>query len=265
MTLEGKLKALQRALRDYGSLAVAFSGGVDSSFLLKSSHDVLGDRVLALTVDSVFVPRSEVEEAVRFCSKYGIRQMLVPMDVLSIPEVVGNPPDRCYYCKRTLFSRMKEITAEEGIALLAEGSNVDDDGDYRPGMRAIAELQILSPLKDAGLSKAEIRELSRQMGLPSWDKPSMACLASRIAYHETIDKDKLSAVEQAEELLRSLRIRQCRVRVHGTMARLEVLPEDFPIIIGQRDLLVEKLSALGFKYITLDLEGFQSGSMNKNI
>lgn len=265
MTTEDKNRYLQDTLRTYGTLAVAFSGGVDSCFLLKTAQLVLGERVLALTVDSVFVPRDELNETIAFCRDYGIRQILVQVDVLSIPEVVGNPPDRCYHCKRALFQRMKEIAHREGFRLLAEGSNTDDDSDYRPGRRAVAELEILCPLKDAGLNKAEIRELSRQLGLAGWNKPSQACLASRVPYEEALSEEKLGAIEQAEKLLHSLGFRQCRVRAHRTLARIEIPPDDFERILteGTRNKVSDALINLGFAYVTLDLVGFRSGSMNE--
>lgn len=265
MTLEEKYQKLLHILSGCGSLAVAFSGGVDSSFLLKAAQEALGENVLALTVDSLFVPRSEVSEAIDFCQQHGIRQQRMVADVLALPNVAENPADRCYYCKKALFERMKAAALACGISILAEGTNLDDEGDYRPGMRAIRELSVRSPLREAGLCKAEIRELSRRMGLESWDKPSMACLASRIAYGETLTAEKLHAVEQAEMLLRSFGIRQCRVRVHGTLARIELQPQDFCLLLDEplRRELVNKLKSFGFRYVSLDLEGFRSGSMNE--
>lgn len=263
MTLDDKLASLHRLIKEYDRLAVAFSGGVDSSFLLKTAHKVLGDQVLALTVDSVFIPRSEIENAVSFCRRYGIRQKIVDADVLADPDIKSNPPERCYFCKRRLFELLFNEAESESIHILAEGTNADDSGDYRPGMRALSELGIQSPLRKADLSKAEIRELSRRAGLDSWDKPSMACLASRIAYGESLSLEKLKAVEEAETLIRGFGVRQCRVRVHGALARVEVPPEDFPLLLEHRAPLVEKLRQLGFKYVTLDLEGFRSGSMNE--
>ena len=263
MTIDDKYQKLRDDLSRYDSLAVAFSGGVDSSFLLKTAHEVLGDRALALTVDSVFIPRAEIEEALSFCRRYGIRQKIVFADVLADSNIKSNPPDRCYYCKRGLFELLRNEAEAASIHVLAEGTNTDDDGDYRPGMRALSELGIQSPLRLAGLSKAEIRELSRRAGLDSWDKPSMACLASRIAYGESLSQEKLSAVEETETLIRGFGVRQCRVRVHGTLARIEVPPEEFSLLLKQRDALVEKLRQHGYSYITLDLEGFRSGSMNE--
>lgn len=265
MTLDDKFLRLQEIIADYKSLTVAFSGGVDSSFLLKTAQDVLGNRVLAITADSVLIPREELHAAQAFCQKYGIRQKLVYIDVLGIEKVRINPPDRCYYCKRRIFERMLDAGAEEGIFILAEGSNQDDEADYRPGMRAIRELSIRSPLREAKLCKAEIRELSKRMGLNIWNKPSMACLASRVPYGDALRSDKLRAVEQAELLLHSIGLRQCRVRVHGTLARIEVPPVDYPLIMNEkkRQEIVEAFKKYGFSYVSLDLEGFRSGSMNE--
>lgn len=265
MTLNEKKLKLREILRVYGSLAVAFSGGVDSCFLLKTAHEVLGGRVLAVTADSVFIPRAEIQEAQEFCRRYGIRQKLVAIDVLGLECVKNNPPDRCYHCKRGIFEHMIEAAAEDGISMMAEGSNLDDEGDYRPGMRAIRELSIRSPLKEAGLGKAEIRELSKRMGLDTWDKPSMACLASRVPYGDKLSKEKLYAVERAEQLLHSFGIRQCRVRIHGSLARIELQPEDFKLIMtaDNRNKIIAACKEFGFSYVSLDLEGFRSGSMNE--
>ena len=267
MTRNEKHLKLREILREYGSLAVAFSGGVDSCFLLKTAHEVLGGSVLAVTADSVFIPRAEIQEAQEFCRRYGIRQKLVAIDVLGLECVKNNPPDRCYHCKRGIFERMIEAAAEEGICMIAEGSNLDDEGDYRPGMRAIRELSVRSPLKEVGLGKAEIRELSKRMGLDTWDKPSMACLASRVPYGDKLSKEKLYAVERAEQLLHDLGIRQCRVRCHGTLARIEVLPEDFKRVMNDeiREKLIGSFKEYGFSYVSMDLEGFRSGSMNETL
>lgn len=267
MTIDEKFRKLREIITECDSLAVAFSGGVDSSFLLKCAHDVLGDRVLAVTADSVFIPSMEIQAAQDFCRQYGIRQKLVSIDVFGMNGVKENPPDRCYHCKRGIFERLLAAAREEGISVVAEGSNLDDDGDYRPGMRAIRELSVRSPLKEAGLNKAEIRELSKRIGLDTWDKPSMACLASRIPYGEALSKEKLRAVEQAEQLLHDLGIRQCRVRCHGTLARIEVLPEDFKRVMYDeiREKLIGSFKEYGFSYVSMDLEGFRSGSMNETL
>ena len=267
MTINEKHQKLQEIIAGCEKLAVAYSGGVDSSFLLKTAYDFLGDRVLALTADSVFIPRAEIQSAEGFCQRYGIRQKLIQIDVLSVIGVKDNPPDRCYLCKRGIFARLLEAAAKEGISVIAEGSNLDDEGDYRPGMRAIRELSVRSPLKEAGLNKTEIRELSRRIGLDTWDKPSMACLASRVPYGEELSCEKLRRVEQAEQLLHDLGIIQCRVRCHGSLARIEVPPEDFNRILdgSARQTIVDSFRQFGFSYVSLDIKGFRSGSMNETL
>ena len=257
-----KLERLKSYLRSLDSVAVAFSSGVDSTFLLKVAHDVLGDKVLALTAASVFVPRKEIDTAKNFCAKENIRQIIFEAEILKVEGVRENPVERCYLCKRELFKNFLRIARENNFVHVVEGSNTDDVGDFRPGMKALAELEIKSPLRIAGLSKAEIRELSREMNLPTADKPSMACLASRFVYGEILTPEKLSAVEAAEEFLHAANFNQLRVRVHQNIARIEILPDDFPKLIELRGAVVEKLKSLGFDYVTLDLQGFRSGSMN---
>ena len=257
-----KLEDLKDYLRGLGSVAVAFSGGVDSTFLLKVAHDVLGDKVLALTAASKFVPRRELEESKKFCSDNSIRQIIFEADVLNIDGVKENPADRCYLCKRELFKNFLRIAEENNISTVVEGSNMDDASDYRPGMKALAELKIKSPLREVGLYKAEIRELSKEMNLPTWDKPSMACLASRFVYGEALTEDKLSMVEAAEEFLLSAGFKQLRVRVHDNLARIEVLPADFDKIIKLHAEISARLKSIGFDYVTLDLQGYRVGSMN---
>ena len=225
--LHEKYSILQSRLSELGSLAVAFSGGVDSTFLLRVAHDVLGDRALAVTAAPPFVPVREQKEAADFCRTAGIRQIVIPPDALDMNSIRHNPPDRCYHCKRIIFSRIIEAAGQNGIRHVAEGSNTDDTGDYRPGMRAIRELGVLSPLLDAGLSKSDIRVLSRELDLPTWDKPSFACLASRFVYGEAITDERLAMVDRAEQLLLDLGFRQFRVRIHGDLARVEILPADF--------------------------------------
>lgn len=256
-----KLDNLKNFLRDLGSVAVAYSGGVDSTFLLKVAHDVLGDNVLALTSASKFIPRSELDAAKKFCADNKIRQIIFTADVLNIAGIAENPINRCYLCKRELFKNFLRLA--EG-KILVEGSNMDDCSDFRPGMKAIAELKIKSPLQAVGLYKAEIRELSREMNLPTWDKPSMACLASRFVYGETLTAQKLAAVEAAEDFLLSAGFAQMRVRVHGNLARIEILPEQFDKLLSLREEISARLKSLGFDYVTLDLQGYRMGSMNLN-
>ena len=259
-----KFERLKNFLFTLNSVAVAYSGGVDSTFLLKTAHDVLGDKVIALTATSEFVPRRELDEAIKFCNEEKIRQVIFTADVLAIDGISDNPVDRCYLCKRELFKNFLRLAEENGAACVVEGSNVDDEGDYRPGMKALAELEIKSPLRVARLYKSEIRELSRRMNLPTADKPSFACLASRFVYGERLTEEKLSMVERAEELLRIREFNQFRVRIHGKLARIEILPEDFEKIMQSelRAEIVEKFTAYGFEYVSLDLQGYRAGSMN---
>ena len=260
-----KYEKLKSIIKDCGKIAIAFSGGVDSTFLTKVAKDVLGENAVAVTISSILVTDDELKEADDFCKVENIEHLIYKADVLSIPGFEDNPPDRCYICKKAIFTNVQNLVGERGISVIAEGTNVDDDGDYRPGMRAIKELGIRSPLKEAGLTKAEIRELSCMLGLKTWNKPSCACLASRFAYGEVINKDKLDMIYSAECYIRSLGFEQFRVRLQDGIARIELRPADIQKFIenGIKDKVSEKLHALGFKYVSLDLDGYRLGSMNE--
>ena len=268
-SIDKKYGDLCNFLKSEGKLAVAFSAGVDSTLLLKAAIDALGSgNVLAVTAVSHSFPERENREAEQFCSDNGVRRVIVEVDQLSIPGFRENPADRCYICKKELFGRMIEAARENGFEKVAEGSNLDDLSDYRPGLKAIAELGVLSPLREAELSKSEIREISERLGLPTWNKPSMACLATRFVYGETISDEKLLRVERSEELLRELGFKQYRVRIHGNdgrLARIEVLPSEFGKLLENRAEIAGKLREYGFEYVSMDLEGYRTGSMNEVI
>ncbi len=261
-----KLETLQNELRRLGRVMIAFSGGVDSTFLLQVAHMTLGDAAMAITARSGVVPKRDVAEAEEFCQKQGIRHLYFDFDELEVPGFAENPPDRCYICKKTLFSNFLRLAAESG-AQLCEGSNMDDLGDYRPGLKALAELDVHSPLRVAQLSKAEIRLLSHKLGLPTWDKPTFACLASRFVYGERITAAKLAAVDKAEQLLWELGFKQFRVRVHGDLARIELLPEQLMLAVEERmrAVIYSRLKEFGFAYVALDLKGYRTGSMNETL
>jgi len=262
--LAAKLERLEKKIFRLNRVLVAFSGGVDSTFLLKVASDVLGPNVLAVVAGSETYPTKEVEAARRLARKLGVRHRYIHTSELRNPKFTSNSRERCYHCKRELFGRLKDIAAKERIRFVLDGANYDDRLEYRPGGRAGAELGIRSPLKEAGLTKDEIRALSRRFGLPTWDKPSMACLASRFPYGTRIEKKSLSQVGRAEDELRKLGFGQLRVRHHGSVARIEVEPEEFPRVIqsGTRDKIVRGLKKLGYLYVTFDLEGYRTGSLN---
>lgn len=264
-TTQEKYQALQIYLRELGSVAIAFSGGVDSSFLLRVAHDVLGDKAIAVTASSCSFPERELREARAFCQQYGISHIVCKSEELDIDGFRQNPANRCYLCKHELFEKIWQIARQQGISAVAEGSNVDDRGDYRPGLIAVKELGVKSPLQQAELTKAEIRELSHELGLSTWNKQSFACLSSRFVYGETISEEKLGMVDKAEQVLLDLGFHQVRVRIHGTIARIEIFPAEFEKLLHNKvySHIYQALKDLGFSYVTLDLGGYRTGSMNE--
>lgn len=266
MTPTDKKNLLINEIKKHKRVAVAFSGGVDSTFLLKMCIDTLGsDNVLALTADCSAFPKRELDETDRLCAETGATHLSVKIDQLQIDGFVKNSPLRCYYCKKELMSRLIKTAKDRGFDTLFEGSNANDDNDYRPGMRAVKELGVLSPLKSAGLTKPEIRQLSKALGLSTYSKPSLACLATRIQYDEEITADKLRMTDEAEQVLCDLGFTQVRVRMCNNSARIEVLTDEMRLALDNAKYINDSLKKIGYDFVSLDLEGYKSGKMNINI
>lgn len=265
--LAGKFDILCETLSSYGKLAVAFSGGVDSTLLLRTAHDVLGDDVVAITGVSPSIPAREIEEARDFCKTEGIHHLLVDTHEFDIEGFDHNPKDRCYHCKRELFTCVRDAAAAHDIWTIAEGSNLDDEGDYRPGFKAIAEMDVVSPLRTAGLTKDDVRALAKFLGLEAWDKPAFACLNTRFAYGDLITNERLQMVDRAEDVLRDKGFAQVRVRIQDETARIEV-PEAQIAHLAEPDVrkpIIEQLKEIGFAYVSVDLQGYRTGSMNETL
>ena len=263
--LTSKFEKLKNKLAGLDNALIAYSGGVDSTLLLKVAADVLGKKLTAVTAHSEVTPPHDYEEAVIFAESLGVNYIVIKTDELQDANFVSNPPDRCYHCKSMLFKRLSEIAREKKIKWLLDGSNFDDITDYRPGSRAAKEFGVISPLKEAGLTKDEIRALSKEMSLPTWDKAASPCLASRVPYGQVITPEKLSRIGQSEEYLRTFGIKELRVRDHGDVARIEFPVDKMFLFLDEttRDKIIDKLKSFGYKYVALDLQGFRSGSLNE--
>jgi uncharacterized protein len=265
MLLQEKFQLLKDNMKERGSAAIAFSGGVDSTFLVKVAHEVLGNKMIAITATSSTYPERELQEAIKYANDMGVKHLIISSEELDIEGFASNPKNRCYYCKKELFSKINAIAKEHNIDYVYDGSNIDDVGDYRPGMQAARELEVISPLKEAKLTKEDIRELSKELDLPTWDKPAFACLSSRFPYGHQITAPKLKMVEEAEQFLLDMGIRQVRVRHHEEIARIEVSPKEREQFFNTEvmDLIGERFKEIGFTYVTLDMLGYRTGSMNE--
>ena len=265
METEEKLSKLKEVVSSLGSVVVAFSGGVDSTLVAKVCHDILKSNSMAVTARSETYPDFEFKEAQKLAKEIGIKHIVIDTSELAIEGFANNPPERCYFCKTELFGKLKEIAKEHGFLNVADGANLDDTQEFRPGLQASRELNVRSPLKESGLTKNDIREVSKMLNLPNWNKPAYACMSSRFPYGQSITEEKLSMVSEAEKYLRGLGLIQFRVRHHETIARIEVLPADISILtsLPTREELTIKFKEIGFTYVTLDLAGYRSGSMNE--
>ena len=263
--MDKKLKLLKEVLTEMESVLVAYSGGVDSTFLLKVAKDALDNKVVAATASSLTYPSCELENAKKIVEGLGISHLVITTDELSSLKFTNNLQDRCYWCKRELFSRLSYIAKKEGLRYVADGTNFGDTKDFRPGMKAAREFKIRNPLKEARLTKEDIRKLSKKLNLPTWNKPSLACLASRFPYGTKITRENLAKVDTAEGFLRNFGITQVRVRHHNQIARIEVLKDEIPKLLEKevKEKIVSKFKELGYVYVTVDLAGYRTGSMNE--
>ncbi len=262
-----KLENLKEILREMQTILIAFSGGVDSTFLVKVAHDILGEKTLAVTAKSPTYPASELKEAQRLAHEIGIEHLIIDSEELDNEDFAKNPPRRCYFCKKELFSKLVSLAGKKGISWVADATNSDDENDFRPGREAAKELKIRSPLLEAGLDKNDIRRFSKELGISTWDKPAYACLASRFPYGERISEEKLEQVDKAELFLRSLGFRQLRLRHHDSLARIEVDKEEISAFLneGLRKKVIDYLKNLGYRYVALDLQGYRTGSLNESL
>ncbi|MDR1774666.1 MAG: ATP-dependent sacrificial sulfur transferase LarE [Clostridioides sp.] len=267
MENEDKLLSLNNYLKKLKKVAIAYSGGVDSNFLLNVAKNILGENVIAITIDSPLQSRREIEAAKEYSKKIGVKHIILKIDDLNIDSIIENNERRCYFCKTYVFTKIKEIASQNNIDYVLDGTNLDDMSDYRPGLKALEELEILSPLKECGFRKLDIREISKEMGLETYNKPSFACLASRIPYGTSLNKKTLDIIDKSEAYLEESGFSQFRVRVHGDIARIEILKEEMYKLFSEYlfEKIERKLKEYGFKYVTVDLNGYKMGSMNTNI